>query len=199
MGADGTVHVFDYDRYRHTVVPGLIGLIGGAGPTPWFNDVCDRLGGGFEPGWRQLAAELRERPTDLARHCTWLGEDLRHPGRSPAARDAWEGRRGRWDLVRCSSQTCPERTHCLLHERLGRARSELMEELFILVEAVTEDCCVGLGRFIGRNATLHGLRPLLSDLGVPAGDRVFELFAALGGRGWANGFSSVPRTACTAG
>ncbi|WP_327001132.1 hypothetical protein OHA72_39225 [Dactylosporangium sp. NBC_01737] len=86
MGADADVHVFDHDRYRHTVAPGLIELIGGAGPTPWFNGVCDRLGDGFGPTWRDLAAALRARPTDLARHCTWLGEDLCHrAGRRPPA------------------------------------------------------------------------------------------------------------------
>jgi hypothetical protein len=189
VGADASLSVFDYDRYRHTVVPGLIGLIGGAGRTPWLDDVCDRLGDGFAPAWRDLAATLRERPTDLARHCTWLGGDLRHPGRSQAARDGWEGRRGRWEVVRCASGTCPERSHCLLHERAAQPFSEPTDVLSILVDAVTEDCCVGPARFVGRNATLHGLRPLLSDLGVPPGDRVFELFDALGGRGWANGFT----------
>ncbi|MFI5891786.1 hypothetical protein ACIA5D_16900 [Actinoplanes sp. NPDC051513] len=54
--------VFDYDRYRATVVPGLIELIGGAGPTPWFEDVCRRLGQHFEGEWRDLVAELRKRP-----------------------------------------------------------------------------------------------------------------------------------------
>jgi hypothetical protein len=189
VGADASVYVFDYDRYRRTVVPGLTGLIGGAGPTPWFDGLCERRGDGFEREWRQLAAALRQRPTDLARHCTWLGGDLRHPGRSPTARDGWEGRRGRWDLVRCASGTCPERSRCLLHERVVPPASELTELLFILVDEATGECCVGLGRFVGRNATLHGLRPLLSDLGVPPGDRVLELFAALGGRGWANGFA----------
>ncbi len=188
VGADAVVYVFDYQRYRRTVVPGLTELIGGAGPTPWLDGVCDRLGDGFEREWRALAAALQEQPTDLARHCTWLGADLRHPGRPPAVRDGWE-HGGRWELVRCPSGTCPERAHCLLHEHLRRPATELMETLFILVDAVTAECGVGLGRFIGRNATLHGLLPLLRDLGVPPEDRVFELFAALGGRGWANGFA----------
>jgi hypothetical protein len=61
MGADAYVHVVDHDRYRDTVVPGLTDLIGGAGPTPWLDGGCDRLGESFGSEWRDPAVALRER------------------------------------------------------------------------------------------------------------------------------------------
>lgn len=218
MGADAEILVFGYDRYRRTVVPRLIELIGGAGPTPWFEDVCRRLGVYFEDEWRILAGALRQRPTDLARHCTWLGADLRHLGQPPVSRDAWlrlgrgtETRRlmaelravvhgvrpapaetgleaGRWEQIRCSSGACPERFHCLLHERAGPPAPEMLYWLF---EALAMDCCIGERRFVGRNATPDDFRPVLRDLGVPPGDRLAELFDALGSRGAALGHTGA--------
>ncbi|MCO8276857.1 hypothetical protein M1L60_40385 [Actinoplanes sp. TRM 88003] len=208
MGADAEIYVFDYDRYRAEVVPRLLEVVGGAGPTPWFEGVCRRLGEHFEDEWRDLVEELRERPADWSRHCTFLGDDLRHLGPRPANRDAWArtGRReetrrlmddlrhkrttvepptaAKWGQLRCASVTCPERTRCLLHEQAGEFGPDM---LYWLYEAVAAECCVGEREFLGRNATLHDFVPTLRALGLSPTDPVFTLLEALGDRGGALG------------
>ncbi|KUL21487.1 hypothetical protein [Actinoplanes awajinensis] len=179
MGADAEIFVFDYDRYRRTAVPGLVEVIGGAGVTPWLDGVCRRRGEHFAEEWLELADASRAAPVDLVAHCGWLGDDLRYLGALPESRVDWR-RTGRWEQVRCSSGSCPERARCLLHERADRDTPEM---LFWLFEAVVGECCVGEGRFLGRNMTLGALPP------VPDG-RVAELLVALGGRG--AGLGHVP-------
>jgi hypothetical protein len=207
VGADAELLVFDYERYRRSVVPRLVELVGGAGTTPWLTGVDERLGEFFGEEWLELAATLQKQPVDLARHCTWLGDDLRPAGPVTAARRNGDDGRLLRDLrdklvgaepapvppsgpqqARCSSGTCPERSHCLLHEQAGPHAPEMLRWLF---EAVTTECCLGERRFLGRNATLHDFRPVLHELGAAPDDQVLVLLDALGGRGAALGHTDI--------
>ncbi len=90
VGADAEIFVFDYERYRGEVVPALVELLRTGEAVPWLAEVFQSappLGEhGYDVQWPRLAAELRERPTDLARFCTWLGNDLRYLGAAPVDR-----------------------------------------------------------------------------------------------------------------
>lgn len=163
--------VFDAERYRTEVVPALVLLRTGE-PVPWLAEVFAAATRheeyGYHLSWPQLAARCAEQPTDLARHCTWLGADLRYPGPEP---------RDPRTLV-CPSTTCPERERCLFHQE-----RHAVEELNARHEALVATRCLGRSQFLGRTVTPSGYTPVLDRLRIAAGDRLRALLAALGTRG----------------
>ncbi|SDS95006.1 hypothetical protein [Actinoplanes derwentensis] len=183
MGADAEIHVFDYQRYRTEVVPALVDLLRTGEPGPFliafFRDTAASHRMDFTARWPRMAAHLRTPPTDLARHCTWLGPDLRHRP------EPWLGTPRadqRHDLV-CPSRTCPERGHCLLHgDRAGA------ENVNILFEALVTACCLDRPQFVGRTQDPLDYWPLLDAWRVPAGDPLRRLLAALADRGAVLGY-----------
>ena len=172
MGADAELFVFDAERYRAEVVPALVRLLRTGEPVPWLAEVFGAATGhdeyGYHLSWPQLAARCAEQPTDLARHCTWLGADLRYPGPGP--------RNPR--TLTCPSTTCPERERCLFHQE-----RHAVEELNALHEALVATRCLGRSQFLGRTVTPSVYTPVLDRLGVAADDRLRTLLAALGTRG----------------
>ncbi|MFG2010390.1 hypothetical protein ACGFNF_15095 [Micromonospora sp. NPDC048868] len=174
MGADAEIFVFGYERYRAEVVPALVRLLRTGEVVPWLGEVFRRASpeGGYGYGvlWPQLASQLRERPTDLVRYCTWLGPDLRYVG----------GRRATRAQLTCPSGTRPERGRCRFHRDGDR---HAVEELTALHEALVAVFCLGSSQFVGRTVAPAYYLPLLARQGVPDGDPLRELLGALATRG----------------
>ncbi|MEU4777273.1 hypothetical protein [Micromonospora sp. NPDC023633] len=182
MGADAEIFVFDYGRYRGEVVPALVELLRTGEVVPWLGEVfrsAAAMGGyGYGVLWPRLAAQLRVRPTDLARYCTWLGRDLRYVGTERVDRAVGE-------QLACPSGTCPERVRCRFHRDGGR---HAVEELNALHEALVAVCCLGPAQFLGRSITPAYYLPLLARQGVPDDDPLRGLLGALATRGAAWGY-----------
>lgn len=182
VGANAEIFVFDDRRYRDEVVPTVVELLRTGAVPSWLDQIFRSAPSAGEYGhdvtWPRLAAELRERPTDLARHCTWLGPDLRYVGGDPV--DRWNGTQ-----VRCRSLTCPERERCRLHRDNGPFA---VEELNRLHEALVATRCLGPGQFLARSITPHYHLPVLERQDVPAGDPLRGLLAVLATRGAAFGY-----------
>ncbi|MFG3700934.1 hypothetical protein ACGF5C_23930 [Micromonospora sp. NPDC047620] len=182
MGADAEIFVFDYGRYRSDVVPALLELLRTGEVVPWLDDVFRAAtpmdGQGYDVLWPRLASQLRERPTDLARYCTWLGPDLRYVGEDRVNRATRE-------QLTCPSLTCPERVRCPFRQDGDR---HAVEELNTLHEALVAVCCLGPSQFVGRTVTPDYYLPVLERQGVPADDPLRALLAALARRGAALGY-----------
>lgn len=177
MGADAEIFVFDHERYRTEVVPALVQLLLTGEPVPWLGEVFRAAypdgGDGYDVIWPLLAARLADQPTDLVRHCTWLGSDLRYREAEPRDRST----------LTCPSSTCPERTRCVFHQE-----RHAVEELNALHEALVATRCLGRSQFVGRSSTPYSFEPALDRLRVSADDRVRKLLAALASRGAAVGY-----------
>ena len=160
MGADAEVYVFDHRRYRDEVVPALRDLLRAA--DSWAVGLAEAVV--EDP---DLPSYARRHPVDLARHCTYLGEDLRllAPERT---------------FRLCPSRGCPERDRCPLHETRGL---DLVEEFNVLFEAAVCLRCLGPSQFVGRSMDPRDYTPLLDRLDVPADAEVRVLLADLGLRG----------------
>lgn len=182
MGSDAEIFVFDYDRYRAVVVPALVELLRTGEAVPWLADVfrsARPMGEhGYDVEWPRLAARLREQPTDLARHCTWLGADLRYLG-------GVQGDRPRRELVTCRSLSCPERARCPFHDA---GDPDVVEAINALHDALVATRCLGSSEFLGRSVTPERYGSVLRRQNVSAGDPVWSLLAALGTRGAALGY-----------
>ncbi|MEU2610493.1 hypothetical protein ABZ570_02720 [Micromonospora sp. NPDC007271] len=182
MGADAEIFVFDYVRYRDEVVPALVDLLRTGEPVPWLGEVfrsATPMGEyGYDVVWPRLAARLRERPTDLARYCTWLGRDLRYVGGRRVDRAAGE-------QLACPSLTCPERVRCRFHQDADR---HAVEALTALHEALVAVRCLGPAQFLGRTITPDFYLPALERHSVPASDPLRHLLAALATRGAVLGY-----------
>ncbi|MEU4624573.1 hypothetical protein AB0G04_31945 [Actinoplanes sp. NPDC023801] len=181
VGADAELHVFDYDRYRDEIVPALAGLLHGT-PPDWLIEVIRTATPIDDPGdpmsWPHMARRLHEQPVDLAAWCDWLGTDLRYLGDAPVDRT-------RGAMLRCHSLTCPAATWCPMQRDQDRHG---VEGLNALHEALIEVCCLGESTFVGRSVTPDFYRPVLERHGVPAGDPLRGLLAALATRGAALGY-----------
>ncbi|MEU8818622.1 hypothetical protein [Actinoplanes sp. NPDC048796] len=177
MGSDAWIHLFDYERYRAEVVPGVLDLLRGGAVPPW---LARLPASEWTDMWWPMAERLRARPVDLAAYCLWLGADLGYLGNEPVMRP--DGAR-QW--LRCPSTTCPERTRCSFHTT---AEQENVEELAFLYAAWVTLRCLGEGQFVGRSARPSGYRPLLDHLGVPENDPIRLHLAALDVRGAVVGF-----------
>ncbi|XVV09593.1 hypothetical protein ACQP2X_32710 [Actinoplanes sp. CA-131856] len=177
MGSDARIYVFDYDRYRAEVVPGLLALFRGGPLPPW---PAGLPGSEWTDIWIPMAERMRAQPVDLAAYCLWLSEDLSYLGNQPVMRP--EGARP-W--LRCPSTTCPERSRCSFH---AGAEQENVEELGFLYAAWVVLRCLGDGQFVGRSARPSAYKPLLEHLGVPADDPIRRHLDALDVRGAVLGF-----------
>lgn len=182
MGSDAEIFVFDYEHYRSVVVPALVELLRTGELVPWIADGLRSAGWasefGYQPMWEALPARLRQQPTDLVRHCNWLGDDLRYLGAQQVDRRSSE-------LVTCPSLTCPERARCPFHDSADPAT---VEQLTDLHEAMVATRCLGSSQFLGRSVTPNFYLPLLQRLDVPADDPVRALLTALGTRGAVLGY-----------
>jgi len=177
MGADAEIFVFDYERYRSEVVPALVQLLLAGEPEPWLGEVFQAATPNGEYGydviWPRLATQLADQPTDLVRHCTWLGDDLRYHEAEP--RDPL--------MLTCPSSICPERRRCVFHQE-----RHAVEDLNALHEALVATRCLGKSQFVGRTITPYFYEPALDRLRVSAKDRVRELLAGLATRGAVVGY-----------
>ncbi|XVU22397.1 hypothetical protein ACQPZJ_34710 [Actinoplanes sp. CA-054009] len=187
MGSDARIYVFDYERYRAEVVPGMLALFRGGDRPAW---LAGLPGSEWGDMWLALAGRLRARPVDLAAYCLWLGADLAYLGNQPVTRP--DGGR-RW--MRCPSTTCPERSRCSFHEGAEQAN---VDDLGFLYAAWVTLRCLGEGQFVGRSARPSAFEPLLGHLGVPAGDPIRLHLSALDVRGAVLGYE-FERTAGTYG
>lgn len=176
MGADAEIFVFDHERYRAEVVPALLELLRGGEPAPWLGDLIDAAP--QLPSGAALVSELRRRPADFARHCTWLGADLRYVGGDQVDRSTGK-------QLTCRSLTCPERLFCRFHTAGDRHAVEDLNALHELTVAVR---CLGASQFLGRTITADYYRPVLAAQGVSAADPLWGLLAALATRGAALGY-----------
>jgi hypothetical protein len=182
MGSDAQVFVFDDARLREEVVPDLVRLLRTGVPDGWLAELIERVEGqaGWDEGWRSLLLpHLRARPTDLARHCTWLGPDMRLVGDELARAER------RHDWRPCPSGTCQERHQCPLHEGTDLGLNEAFNGLF---EAGVAERCLGPSQFVGRSWSSVQYLDLLDELGMAAGDPLRELLWALELRGGAIGY-----------
>jgi len=178
VGSDAEIFVFDYDQYRGVVVPALVDLLRTGEVVAWLGELFRSAQSMGEYGYDVLWPRLRERPTDLARYCTWLGDDLRYLGGQQVDRS-------RSELVTCPSLACPERARCLFHQDGDR---NAVEQLNALHEALVATRCLGPSQFLGRSVTPNRYEPVLERQNVPVGDPVRALLAALGTRGAALGY-----------
>ncbi|WP_143235435.1 hypothetical protein [Paractinoplanes atraurantiacus] len=177
MGSDARIYVFDYERYRAEVVPGVLSLLRGGDVPPW---LAGLPGSEWTDIWAPMAGRMRSRPVDLAAYCLWLGEDLAYLGNQLVMRP--EGAR-QW--LRCPSTTCPERSRCSFH---AGAEQENVEELSFLYAAWVTLRCLGEGQFVGRSARPSAYDPLLEHLGVPGNDPIRLYLNALDVRGGVLGY-----------
>jgi hypothetical protein len=189
MGADAEVFLFDYQRYRDEVVPALLELLGtGRAPT-WLAEFIERCDEHEVYGrdWTGiLIPYLRAHPTDVARYCTHLTADLSYRG-SEWIRRGW----GEQTYSPCRSAECPERGGCPMHEAQAQGPSggsEILELLTALFEGVVAVHCLTSSQFVGRSQYALNYLPLLTTLGIGAGDPVRDLFVALELRGRVLGY-----------
>lgn len=180
MGADADLHVFDYERYRTEVVPAFVAMVRTGEPPAWLAEIV--RAGSADPddfySWADLVRRLRDRPVDLARYCSFLGDDLRYLGSRPVDRTTGA-------QLACQSSDYPARAWCLIHQ--DRDRSEV-ETLNTLHEAVVSVLCLGESQFVGRSVTPYYYRAVLERKGVPAGDPVRGLLDVLATRGAVIGY-----------
>jgi hypothetical protein len=189
MGADAEVFLFDYRRYRDEVVPALLELLGAGRAPTWLTEFIERCDEqeAYGRDWTGiLIPYLRAHPTDVARYCTHLTADLAYRS-GEWTRRGW----GAQTYSPCRSTGCPERGGCPMHEAQARrpsGGSEILELLNALFEGVVAVHCLTSSQFVGRSCYALDYLPLLTTLGVDAGDTVRELFAALELRGRVLGY-----------
>ncbi|GLY95600.1 hypothetical protein [Actinoplanes sp. NBRC 103695] len=173
MGSDAKLIILDYDRYNGEVVPAVVAWLRTGEAPSWLLDAGDS--GESLSERRRVGARLRDEPVDLARHCTWLGDDLR------MRTDLAEAGAAARPMLTCTSVTCPERFKCPF-------QGDGQEVVTFLVQDVVEDRCLGDGQFLGRSVTPDFYTPVLDRLAVPADDPLRALLAALGRRGGVIGY-----------
>ncbi|GAA1655445.1 hypothetical protein [Actinoplanes couchii] len=176
MGSDAELYVFDYHRYRTEVVAALVDLLRTGEPGDYLTGFLRAAEPRFDQLRDRIVAGLGVQPADLARHCTYLGADLRYLHGEP--------RVDQRNTLTCVSASCPERDRCVLHRQRNA-----VEHLNVLYEALVWRRCLDRPRFVGRTFIPFTYDPLLDDLGVPAGDRLGRLLAALGTRGAVFGYT----------
>ena len=168
MGSDAEVFLFDHEAYLRTVVPTFLKFLNDSPLVNWLERSVKR---------RELKPWLWEK-RDLARYLTALNPDFSwatHYDLNDTYDRKWKER---WsDFV--------DRNHSF---HRTAPSEELVEQVNWLFQIAVSIKCVGASQFVGRSMTVSHYSELLTDLGVREDDRVVELFAALGKRGFLIGY-----------
>lgn len=162
MGTDAEVFLFDHDAYLRTVVPTFLEFLEDSPVVDWLQPFVKR--------W-ELQPWLWDK-SDLARYLTALNPDFSWPAHYDLNYSYGKDWKERWtDLVGTSVES-------------EAPAEELVEQVNWLFKIAVSIKCVGDSQFVGRSMTTSHYSELLPDLGVREDDRVVELLAALGKRGF---------------
>lgn len=170
MGSDAEVFLFDHDAYLRIVVPTFLKFLTDSPVADWLEPWVKR---------RELKPWLWDK-TDLARYFTAF-----HPDFSWATD---------YDLNNTYSKNWEERWSDFVvvskndSIQLPVPSVQLVEQVNWLFKTAISIKCVGTSQFVGRSKTVSHYSELLPDLGVRGDDRVVELLAALGKRGFLIGY-----------
>lgn len=182
MGSKAELYVFDPFVYDEQVVPFLRQLILHADVDRAASHAMDRI----LPLVDRIKAFLSARqaklqPTDLAAHCTYLGDDLRllplfavHQELEADANSAAGA------LRTCRRDDCPARATCPFHVDDRRGQAQVLASLF---GALVKETCLSASQFVGSSMNVFHYNVLLQKHGIPLGGELRELMLALGTRG----------------
>jgi hypothetical protein len=168
MGSNAEVFLFDHDAYSRKVVPTFLEFLSDSSIVDWLQPSVKR---------RELKPSLWDK-NDLTRYLTSLNPDF-----------SWAAH---YDLNDTYSKNWEERWSDFVdahHSLRGAAPTdELVEQVNWLFKIAVSIKCLGPSQFVGRSRTVSHYSELLPDLGVREDDRVVELLAALGKRGFLIGY-----------
>ena len=162
MGSDAEVFIFDYDTYLSEVVPAFVDLCRDATVAEWLQPFLIR---------REMKPELWDR-AELARLVDSLNRDFSWPGRYDLEWTYDDDWRKRWSISKADD----------------RPSDELAEQINWLFEIAVSIKCLGASQFLGRSRTVSHYSKTLFELGIKEDDRIVELLAALGKRGFIIGY-----------
>lgn len=162
MGSDAEVFIFDHEAYLREVVPVFADVFREGHVAEWLQPFLKR---------RELEPALWDR-TDLARFGDSLNPDL-----------SW---RGPYDLEWTYDDDWRKRWSTA-NENFAPS-DKLAEQINWLFEIAVGIKCLGAGQFVGRSRTVSHFSDTLSELRVKQDDRIVELLAALGKRGFIIGY-----------
>lgn len=161
MGTDAEVFLFDHDAYLRTVVPTFLKFLEDSTVVDWLQPFVKR---------QELEPSLWDK-SDLTRYLTALNPDFSWPAHYDLNYTYQKKWKERWsDFVGASLKPAPA--------------DELVAEVNWLFKIAVSIKCVGDSQFVGRSRTTADYLELLRDLGVKEDDRVVQLLAALGKRGF---------------
>ena len=165
MGADAEVFLFDHEAYLRKVVPAFLKFLNGRPFDDWLQPSVER---------RELKPWLWDK-SELARYLTALNPDF-----------SWAAH---YDLKDTYSKNWQERWSDLaLSVQRAAPSEELVEQVNWLFKIAVSINCIGDSQFVGRSRTVSNYSGLLPNLGVREDDRVVDLLAALGKRGFLIGY-----------
>ena len=164
MGTDAEVFVFDHEAYLTAVVPAFLELFQEGQVAAWLEPFGKH---------RELKPQLWDK-RDLARYLAGLEPDFSGAGGydlQDTYGDDWETR---WSHLHSLQSPAPA--------------GDLAEQLNWLFKIAVSLKCIGAGQFVGRSRTVSDYAELLRELRVDNDDRIVELLAALGKRGYLIGY-----------
>jgi hypothetical protein len=167
MGTDAEVFIFDHDAYLTAVVPAFFELLGGGKIADWLEPFARR---------RELKPWLWPR-SDLDRYRAALNSDL-SCGHSPYDL--------RWTYGKDWQEQWSRGTEASVNSDIPSA--DTIEQINWLFKIAVSIKCLGGSQFVGRSQTVNLYAEILSELGVRDDDRIVELLAALGKRGFLIGY-----------
>lgn len=162
MGSNAEVFIFDHETYLREVVPTFIGLFRENQVADWLRPFLKR---------RQLDPQLWD-SGELARFGDSLNPDL--------------SCRGPYDLKETYDNNWKQRWSA--SNENSAPSEDLAEQINWLFEIAVSVKCLGASQFVGRSKTVSHYAKTLSELGVKDNDRIAELLAALGKRGFIIGY-----------
>lgn len=161
MGTDAEILIFDHEAYLTAVVPVFLELFQEGQVADWLEQFVRH---------RELEPSLWDK-RELARYLTALESDF-----------SWAGD---YDLQYTYGEDWKERWFNLESPAPSGDLAEQVNWLFKIAVSIK---CVGAGQFVGRSQTVSHYSELLPKLGVKDDDRIVELLAALGKRGFLIGY-----------
>jgi hypothetical protein len=167
MGTDAEVIVFEYETYLTTVVPAFIDFIREGRVVDWLQPFLKRRD--------DIKPELWDR-TESSRIGNVLLSDLSWAGPYDLEYTYGHDWQQRWSMVSDPFDS---------HEMPAANLSEQITSLFNFAVSIN---CLGTGQFVGRSRTVSDYAKLLRQQGLQKDDRIVELLAALGKRGFIIGY-----------
>ena len=167
MGTDAEVFIFDHHAYSTTIVPAFSELLRGGQVADWLEPFVKQ---------RELKPWLWDK-SDLSRYSAALNPDL------SCAHGPYDLK---WTYGPEWHEHWSNATGASLHHHIPPA--DTVEQLNWLFKIAVSIKCLGGSQFVGRSKTVSLYAEILPELGVNEDDRIVELLAALGKRGYLIGY-----------